>query len=224
MRDMIMLQRGLRFIEVLSSTTNRAPSVIIATLSIVTLGMVLASCSSIGINDGSLDYKNAQSIAPIQVPDTFKTRQIAPLYPVPVVPSNSASAALVLSKGDTFIVPKPKSLDAATVTTAQIGDGTPSAPQLVIDGNGYPIIKVSGDASKIWDIINRTLSVANVNITARNAAASRFDVVIDKVTYQLRLGRIGNVTTIILQKADDSLADKAIAKELLERITQNWSA
>lgn len=215
-----MLQRGLRFNAVLSNTSTRT----MTTLAIATFGMALAGCSSIGINDGSLDYQKAQSIAPVQVPETFKTRQIAPLYPVPVVPSNSASEALTLSKGNTFVVPKPKPLDAATLSTAQIGDGTPSAPQLVIDGNGYPIIKVSGDASKIWDIINRTLSVANVDVTKRNAAASRFDVVIDKVTYQLRLGRIGNVTTIILQKADDSLADKAIAKELLERITQNWSA
>lgn len=221
-----MLQRGLRFKAVLSNRLNHTPSRITATLSIAALSVALVGCSSWGISNGSMDYKNAQSIAPVQVPDEFKTRQIAPLYPVPVVPSNSASAALVISnqQGNLFIVPKPKPLDEATITTAEIGDGAPSAPQLVIDGNGYPILKISGDASKIWDVISRTLSVANVDVKQRNAAANRFDVVIDKVTYQLRLGRIGNVTTVILQKADDSLADKTIATELLERITQNWSA
>lgn len=221
-----MLQRGLRFKAVLSNRFNRTPSRITATLSIAALSVALVGCSSWGISNGSMDYKNAQSIAPVQVPDEFKTRQIAPLYPVPVVPSNSASAALVISnqQGNLFIVPKPKPLDEATITTAEIGDGAPSAPQLVIDGNGYPILKISGDARKIWDVISRTLSVANVDVKQRNAAANRFDVVIDKVTYQLRLGRIGNVTTVILQKADDSLADKTIATELLERITQNWSA
>lgn len=217
-----MLQRGLRFIEVLSNTSNRT----VATLAIAALSVGLAGCSSWSISNGSMDYKNAQSIAPVQVPETFKTRQIAPLYPVPVVPSNSASEALVISnlKGNIFVLPKPKQIDEATITTAQVGDGTPSAPQLVIDGNGYPIIKVSGDASKIWEIINRTLSVANVDVTSRNVAANRFDVVIDKASYQLRLGRIGNISTVTLQKADGLLADKAVATELLERITQNWSA
>ncbi len=217
-----MLQRGLRFSDVLNNTSKR----VVTTLSMTALSVAVTGCSSWGINNGSMDYKNAQSIAPVQVPEEFKTRQIAPLYPVPVVPSNSASEALVISnsKGNVFVVPKPKPLDEAKISIAQVGDGTPSAPQLVIDGNGYPILKVSGDSSKIWDIINRTLSVANVDVKSRNAAASRFDVVIDKTTYQLRLGRIGNVTTATLQKADDSLADKTIATELLERITQNWSA
>jgi len=220
-----MLQRGLRMNAVSNTISNRAPSRLTATLSIAALSVALTGCSGWGISNGSMDYKNAQSIAPVQVPDTFKTRQIAPLYPVPVVPSNSASEALVISnkKGNIFVVPKPKPLETAPITAAQIGDGTPSTPQMVIDGNGYPIMKVSGEASKIWDIINRTLSVANVDVTKRNAAASRFDVVIDKKTYQLRLGRIGNVTTVTLQKADDSLADKTIANELLGSIIQNWS-
>lgn len=221
-----MLQRGLRFKTVLSNTSNRTPNRITAMLSIAVLSVALAGCSSWGISNGSMDYKNAQSIAPVQVPEKFKTRQIAPLYPVPIVPSNSASTALVISnqKGNVFIVPKPKPLDEATITTAQVGDGAPSAPQLVIDGNGYPILKISGDASKIWEVINRTLSVANVDVKQRNAAANRFDIMIDNTAYQLRLGRIGNVTTATLQKADDSLADKTIATGLLERITQNWSA
>lgn len=217
-----MLQRGLRFYTVSSKTTNRTVTI----LAIAALSAGLVGCSSWSLNNGSMDYKNAQSIAPVQVPEEFRTRQIAPLYPVPVVPSNSASAALVISnqKGNVFVVPKPKPLDETTITPKQVGDGAPSAPQLVIDGNGYPILKISGDATQIWEVINRTLSVANVDVKQRNAAANRFDIVIDKTTYQLRLGRIGNVTTATLQKADDSLADKTIATELLERIAQNWSA
>lgn len=217
-----MLQRGLRFNTVSSKTTNRTVTI----LAIAALSAGLVGCSSWSLNNGSMDYKNAQSIAPVQVPEEFRTRQIAPLYPVPVVPSNSASAALVISnqKGNVFVVPKPKPLDETTITPTQVGDGAPSAPQLVIDGNGYPILKISGDATQIWEVINRTLSVANVDVKQRNAAANRFDIVIDKTTYQLRLGRIGNVTTATLQKADDSLADKTIATELLERIAQNWSA
>ena len=217
-----MLQRGLGFNAILSNRSTRT----VTTLAIAALSVGLVGCSSWGISNGSMDYKKAQSIAPVQVPETFKTRQIAPLYPVPVVPSNSASEALVLSnqRGNIFVVPKPKPLEESTITTAQIGDGKPSAPQLVIDGNGYPIIKVSGDANQIWEIINRTLSVTNVEVNKRNATASRFDVVIDKTTYQLRLSRIGNVSTVTLQKADDSLADKTVANDLLNSIIQNWSA
>ena len=221
-----MLQRGLRFNAILSNTFSRTPHRLIAAVSIAAVIVALTGCSSWSISNGSMDYKNAQSIAPVQVPEEFKTRQIAPLYPVPVVPSNTASEALVISnhKGNVFIVPKPKPLNEASITPDQIGDGTPSAPQLVIDGNGYPILKISGDPTKIWEIINRTLSVANVNVKQRNTAANRFDLMIDNTAYQLRLGRIGNVTTATLQKVDESLADKTVATDLLERITQNWSA
>ena len=221
-----MLQRGLRLNTLMSNSVNNKSSRITAVLSIAALSVVLGGCNRFSISNGSMDYKNAQSIAPVQIPDQFKTRQIAPLYPVPVVPSNSASAALVISNsaGNVFVVPKPKPLNEAIINVDQVGDGTPSPPQLVIDGNGYPILKISGDPLKIWDIINTTLSVANVEVKQRNAAANRFDIVIDQTAYQLRLGRIGNITTATLQKSDDSLADKTTATELLQRITQNWSA
>lgn len=217
-----MLQRNSRLNDML----NKASMSTVKALSVSTLSFItLAGCSSLAINNGSMDYAKAQSIAAVQVPDTLQTRQIAPLYPVPVVPENSASEKLVLTnaKGNRFLLPKPIPLDPSKIAINQI-ESAPSAPQLVVDGNGFPLLKIDGDSSKIWDAINRTLSVANVNVTQRNAATSRFVVMIDHVSYQLRLGRIGGTTTVTLQKSDESLADNTIATDLLERIARNWSA
>ncbi|WP_410209360.1 lipoprotein-34 precursor (NlpB) [Aquirhabdus sp.] len=213
-----MLQRGLG----LNNKSNRFAKLLAVS------GMVAiacAGCSRLSVSNGSMDYKSAHSIPPIQVPAAIQTRQIAPLYPVPAIPENAASEKLVLSnaKGNRFALPKPQPLDPSSIPPDQLGVGAPSAPVLVVDGNGFPILKIEGDAPKIWDVMNRTLSVANVNVANRNTAANRFDVVIDNTTYQLRLGRIGNTTTVTLQKPDDSLADKAIATDLLDKITQNWA-
>ncbi len=190
-----------------------------------TVAITLSGCSHLSISNGSMDYTRAQSIAPITVPDALETRQIAPLYPVPNVDATAASQQLVLSnaKGNRYQLPKPKPVDAAAIPAELDSGVTPSQPLLVVDGNGYPILKISGDSSKIWDAIGRSLSVANVTVTNSNVAASRYDLKISDTAYQLRLGRIGNTTTVTLQKPDESMADKSIATELLERIGQNWS-
>ncbi len=213
-----MLQRDSRINDLLGT---RSIAVTVSMLSII----ALSGCSSLAINNGSMDYAKAQSIAAVQVSDSLQTRQIAPLYPVPVVPENSASEKLVLtnSKGNRFLLPKPIPLDPTKIAISQV-EGAPSAPQLVIDGNGFPLLKIDGDSSKIWDAINRTLSVANVNVSQRNAATNRFVVMLDNKPYQLILGRIGSTTTVTLQKADETLADNAVATDLLERIERNWSA
>jgi uncharacterized lipoprotein len=219
---MIMLQRDSRMNSLLSNISkHKAKALTLSMLSIV----ALTGCNRLAINNGSMDYAKAQSIASVQVPDNLQTRQIAPLYPVPVVPENAGAEQLVLTntKGNRFQLPKPKALDQAKVAATQI-EGVPSAPQLVVDGNGFPLLKIDGDSSKIWDAINRSLSVANVNVTQRDTATNRFNVMIDSVSYQLRLGRIGGTTTVTLQKADESLADKNIAANLLELIARNWTA
>ncbi len=190
-----------------------------------TLAIAVSGCSHLSINNGSMDYTKANSIAQISVPDTLQTRQIAPLYPVPNVAATDGSQQLVLTnpKGNRYQLPKPKPVDAAAIPAELASGVEPSQPVLVVDGNGYPILKISGDSSKIWDAIGRSLSLSNVNVTKSNVAASRYDVKISDAIYQLRLGRIGNTTTVTLQKPDESMADKTIATELLERIGQNWS-
>jgi len=222
-----MLQRDSRINDLLGTTMSTAKAFTVSMLSIsaFTALTVLSGCSSLAINNGSMDYAKAQSIAAVQVSDSLQTRQIAPLYPVPVVPENNASEKLVLtnSKGNRFLLPKPIPLDPTKIALNQV-ESTPSAPQLVIDGNGFPLLKIDGDSSKIWDAINRTLSVANVNVSQRNTATNRFVVMLDNKPYQLILGRIGSTTTVTLQKADETLADNAIATDLLERIERNWSA
>jgi uncharacterized lipoprotein len=219
---MIMPQRDSRINDLLSNISmSTAKALTLLTLSIA----ALTGCSRLAISNGSMDYARAQSIAAVQVSDSQQTRQIAPLYPVPVVPENSAAEKLVLTnaKGNRYVLPKPNPLDQSKVADTQI-ESAPSAPQLVVDGNGFPLLKIDGDSSKIWDAINRSLVVANVNVTQRNAASNRFMLTIDKISYQLRLGRIGGTTTVTLQKPDETLADSAIATDLLERIARNWAA
>jgi uncharacterized lipoprotein len=219
---MIMLQRDSRISNMLSNFYMGTAKAL--TLSALTI-IALTGCSRFAISNGSMDYAKAQSIPAVQVPDNIQTRQIAPLYPVPVVPENDAAEKLVLTnfKSNRFVLPKPKPLDLTKVADSQI-EAAPSAPQMVIDGNGYPLLKIDGDSSKIWDAINRSLVVANVDVVQRNTKANRFRITINKISYDLVLGRLGETTTVTLQNTDATLANNTIATDLLDRITRNWAA
>ena len=45
----------------------------------------LVGCSSMGISNGSLDYKNTATLEPLKYPEGSMVRPATPLYPSPTV-------------------------------------------------------------------------------------------------------------------------------------------
>ena len=186
--------------------------------------LMLSGCSRFAIDNSSLDYQKARTLAPLKLPADQQTRAFVPIYPTPPVqPSVDGGPIVSNTKGNRFVMPAPKPLDVAAIKRQQAVDtGKPAAPDLVIDGNGYPVLKIEGNAERIWDLLNKAIDDSKINTVDRNYTLARVDITMQDKPLMLRLSRNGNATTVTVQDAKDALADKAIATDLLNQIIQHW--
>ena len=192
----------------------------IAALSVLSL----AGCSSLAINNGSLDYKDAATLAPLQYPEGSVVRPATPLYPAPSVdPLATANAPkLENARGNRFAMPRPEAMQASSNTvqdSTQIG-----RPQPVVDGNQNPLLKIDGNSATIWQYTLATLSSLNYSIVGQSKNRYEATIKVDQQIYVLRLTSVGSSNNLAVFNADNSFADKEKAAELLTQIYQNWPA
>lgn len=194
-------------------------------LSVVTL----AGCSRLSISNNSMNYKNAKVLAPLDMP-AHSTRPMNAIYPAPVISQPALDAAPVFAnkKGNRYEVPAPNNAIQGNSADTSVGIGAPTAPVLVTDGNGFPLLKIEGDSKRVWDLLTAALSVSNIQVVDRNQTAGWVSIKTSKQanaqTVFLRLNRTGIITTITVQNEKNALIDKATASELLTQINQNWPA
>lgn len=188
--------------------------------------MSLAGCSAMGISNGSLKYKKAPNMDAITYPEGALVRPASPLYPAPVVEPMAIEHAPNFSnnKGDRFALPRPEQQQQAPVVTEDVTAGVVGQPKLLTDGNGNPLLNVSGDAATIWQYTLATLSSLNQNVIGQSKNAYEATVKNNDQIYVLRLTAVGSSNNIAIFKADGSFADKTKASELLTQIYQNWPA
>jgi len=55
----------------------------------------LAGCSSLAVNNGSLDYKETATLEPLKYPEGSMVRPATPLYPAPTVEAPSSCSSHV---------------------------------------------------------------------------------------------------------------------------------
>ncbi|UIP26392.1 lipoprotein-34 precursor (NlpB) [Acinetobacter towneri] len=192
----------------------------IAALSVLSL----AGCSSLAINNGSLDYKDATTLAPLQYPEGSVVRPATPLYPAPSVdPLATANAPkLENSRGNRFAMPRPEAMQASSNTdqdSTQIG-----RPQPVVDGNQNPLLKIDGNSATIWQYTLATLSSLNYSIVGQSKNRYEATIKVDQQIYVLRLTSVGSSNNLAVFNADNSFADQEKAADLLAQIYQNWPA
>lgn len=192
---------------------------------LVLLGLSMSGCSKFAVNNSSLDYRDAKPLPPLQLPADQATRPFVALYPVPELPERAPDNAPVVTneKGNRFVMPTPTPLDSAALQArASVDVGRPSAPTVVVDGNGFPILRAEGNPDQVWQSLLQSLSTAKINVTKNTRATSQIDVRLDEQPYTLRLGRSGSATTVSLQDRQDALADPALTTSLLKQIIQHW--
>lgn len=192
----------------------------IAALSVLSL----AGCSSLAINNGSLDYKDAATLAPLQYPEGSVVRPATPLYPAPSVdPLARANAPkLENARGNRFAMPRPEAMQTSSNTVqdnTQIG-----RPQPVVDGNQNPLLKIDGNSATIWQYTLATLSSLNYSIVGQSKNRYEATIKVDQQIYVLRLTSVGSSNNLAVFNADNSFADQEKAADLLAQIYQNWPA
>lgn len=194
---------------------------------IVGLSIVaLTGCSRLSINNNSMNYKEAIVLPPLQLPAGEATRPITAIYPTPKIDPVAIEQAPMFAnkRGNRFEMPTPQALPDNLRNSATLSVGAPSKPVLVTDGNGYPLLKIEGDANRIWDLLNAALSVGNFKVLDRNQMKSFVQIKYENQDVFLRLNRTGTITAITIQDANNKLIDKDIASDLLAQLNQNWPA
>lgn len=186
----------------------------------------LAGCSSMSINNGSLDYRQTTTLDPLQYPEGTMARAATPLYPAPIVDVLALENApkLVNQRGNRYEMPRPHSESDRSTQDNDSSSDIIGKPQLLKDGNLNPLIKIDGNSATIWQYTLATLSSLNYSIA--NQSKNRYEVTIkvDKKTYVLKLSPVGASNNLAVLNADNSFADRESAEELLNQIYQNWPA
>jgi len=186
----------------------------------------LAGCGRFAINNHSLDYKNAEQLAPLEYPADATVRPVTPLYPAPTVDQLAIEHAPKFEnqRGNRFALPRPEqaqdgnaTADASAQTTTALG-----RPQLVTDGNKNPLLKVDGNTTEIWQYTKATLSTLNYNIIAQGS--NQATIKVNDNTYVLKLTGVGSSHTLALFNVDNTFASPDVAAEVLNQIYQNWPA
>lgn len=189
------------------------------------LSVAIAGCSKLAVNNSSLDYRDAKPIPPLQLPADQATRPFVALYPVPVLPETVPENAppVTNEKGNRFLLPAPLPLDTAAIQArASVDVGRPGVPTVVIDGNGFPILRAEGNTDRVFEALLQSLNTAKINVNKNTRATGQIDVRFDEQDYILRLGRSGSAVTVSVQDRQDALADPTVTTSLLNQITQHW--
>ncbi|HEX4870439.1 MAG TPA: outer membrane protein assembly factor BamC [Moraxellaceae bacterium] len=192
-----------------------------ATTLLLVLGL-LAGCS---VLRGPDEYRSARELPPLTLPAGAETRPIKPRYAIPPGP-------VPTTWPKKFEVPRPRPLVVAEEGAATATPGAPAAaaerPALTQDGNGYPLMSVSGDFNAIWDRLEEALRRAGVKVEDRDQRVSLYylrlnDATGRNVPYQLRLARTQSAYTLTLQMDDDTLAPQETSRTLFEALVRYWT-
>lgn len=193
--------------------------------------LVMSGCSL--LPDHSLDYRQARDLPPLKLPEgQGKTRPVQPLYPVPEVRQGTRTVVLTGKDGrrEKFIVPAPEPLvvSAPAVTAKGEGAGQPVLkPRLISDGNGYPLLQVDGDVDQIWDSLGSALARGKLGVEDRNQSLGVYylkPLAGDGApgSLQLKMTRTSGGCLLSLQMNEDTVADAAIARQLFDKLLENW--
>ena len=195
-------------------------------LSLALSVFTLAGCSSLAFNNGTLDYKQTTDVEPLKYPEGSMVRPATPLYPAPSVDPLAIEHAPKLEnkRGNRYALPRPAAEKNNVVADSSTDSTNISRPQLLVDGNQNPLIKVEGNSATIWQYTLATLSSLNHTIVGQSKNRYEVTVKVDQQTYVLRLSSVGSSNNLAVFNADNSFADQEKAADLLAQIYQNWPA
>ena len=195
-------------------------------LSLALSVFTLAGCSSLAFNNGTLDYKKTTDVETLKYPEGSMVRPATPLYPAPSVDPLAIEHApnLENKRGNRFALPRPNEEKNDSVTETSADSTNIARPQLLVDGNQNPLLKVEGNSATIWQYTLATLSSLNHTIVGQSKNRYEVTIKVDQQIYVLRLTSVGTSNNIAVFNADNSFADQEKAAELLTQIYQNWPA
>lgn len=194
----------------------------------LTLALIVSAASGCSwLPDNSLNYRNAQVLEPIRVPQGGVFIGEQPLYSVP-----RQKDRLVGSREDEtrFEVPKPPQL----VVLGSDDESEPPQPApkdassraiLARDGNGYPIIMMATRFAWAWEYVGDALANTDLEISDRDREVGIYYLkvperyTLEGDTAQLKLSHTTNgIQVAVLNEEGTALVEKIPGQAILERI------
>ena len=187
--------------------------------------MVLTGCSSLGFNNGSLDYKETATLEPLQYPEGSKVRPATPLYPAPMIDPLAIEHAPKFenAKGNRYLLSRVEK-DTTTNVEESTTNQTVGRPKQLVDGNQNPLLSIEGQPATVWQYTLATLSSLNYKPVSQSPSKYEVTINIDGKLYLLRLLPVGNGNNLAVFNPDNSYADQQVSADLLAQVYQNWPA
>lgn len=199
---------------------------------------LLSGCSWL-FHDRTNDYLQAKEHPVIEVP---KDVALVALKPQMVIPSVSETAELP----EQFELPRPGKLDIVEEeesTSLVEVTGQPLQSDLEKDGNGTPILRLNVKFPRAWAAIGESLKKTDISVTDLNRSIGTYYIEIEDkdalveqgfwaslfgsepekvmVDYLIKVNRARSGVYVSIQKDSETLADEAIANQLLSQIQEN---
>ena len=193
----------------------------------LTLALVVTAASGCSwLPDSSLNYRDAQVLEPIQVPEDGVFIGEQPLYSVP------RQEERLVGRGEDekrFEVPRPPQLvvlgDDEEESQQPAPKDASSKAILARDGNGYPIIMMSTRFAWAWEYVGDALENTDLKISDRDREVGIYylkvpeDYTLDARTAQLKLSHTTNgIQVAVLNEEGTALVEKTPGQAILERI------
>ena len=193
---------------------------------LIVSALSLAGCGRFALNNHSLEYKKATALEPLKFPENATVRPFTPLYPAPVVDPLAIQHAPVFENkyGNHYALPRPEAIHNTVAAATEDTIVALGQPQLVVDGNHNPLLKVEGTTETVWQYTFATLNSLNYQVVSKASGNHETTIRIDDKQYVLKLTAVGSNNTVALFNPDTTFADPAVATEVLTQIYQNWPA
>lgn len=194
----------------------------------LTLALLVSATSGCSwLPDSSLNYRDAQVLEPMEVPEDGVFIGEQPLYSVP------RQEERLVGRGEDekrFAVPRPPQL--VVLGSTDDDEAQQPAPKdasskaiLARDGNGYPIIMMSTRFAWAWEYVGEALGKTDLKISDRDREVGIYYLrVPERYTLgaksaQLKLSHTTNgIQVAVLNEEGTALVEKTPGQAILERI------
>ena len=194
----------------------------------LTLALLVSATSGCSwLPDSSLNYRDAQVLEPMEVPEDGVFIGEQPLYSVP------RQEERLVGRGEDekrFAVPRPPQL--VVLGSADDDEAQQPAPKdasskaiLARDGNGYPIIMMSTRFAWAWEYVGEALGKTDLKISDRDREVGIYDLgaperyTLGAKSAQLKLSHTTNgIQVAVLNEEGTALVEKTPGQAILERI------
>ncbi|EKF74010.1 hypothetical protein A11A3_10906 [Alcanivorax hongdengensis A-11-3] len=194
----------------------------------ITLALLAAGCS--WLPDKSLEYRDAQVLKPIEVPEGGVFIGESPIYQVPDQEDRLTGPREGEKK---FEPPEPPQLVSLASQTGGDKDAPPAPKDqpthalLSKDGNGYPIIMLSTRYAWAWEYVGDALKKTDLKISDRDREVGIYFLKVPEryklkdSEAQLKLSHTTNgIQVAVLNRKGTALVDKTPGQAILDSIYQ----